>query len=355
MNVQKEFAIGQKMVGEGHPCLVVAEVSQTHEGSLGNAHKYIDVVADAGADAIKFQTHIAHAESSAEEPFRVKFSQQDNTRYEYWKRMEFSPAGWASLANHCQERGILFLSSPFSEEAIDLLHSLNMPAWKVASGEVTNPILIQKMIDTGLPILLSSGMSSYAELDRVVAQIQAASVPLLIFQCTTKYPPPVEEVGLNMLEVYRNRYGGIPVGLSDHSGTIFPGLGAAMLGVNMIEVHVTLSDNLFGPDVPVSLNPEKLKMLVDGVHFLEAVNRSPVNKDLLADELAQMRRIFGRSLSVVRDLPAGHVISWDDLSSKKPGYYILVEQIDDVIGRSLKRDYHQGEFLKTEDLESYAA
>ena len=349
MNKYMSFEIDGKKIGAGAPCWVVGEVSQTHDGSLGNAHRYIDMAADAGADAIKFQTHIAHAESSMEEPFRVKFSQQDDTRYDYWKRMEFSKAGWASLVEHCNERDIVFLSSAFSEEAVDLLDELGMGAWKIASGEVTNPILMKKMIDTKKPILLSSGMSSFAELDAAIAQVQEADLPVLLFQCTSKYPPKPEDIGLNMLETFRERYG-IPLGLSDHSGTPFPGIAAATLGVDMIEVHITLADNVFGPDVPVSLNPDKLKMLVDGVRYVEAVKAAPVDKDMMADELSRMRKIFGRSLTVTRDLKAGSVLSWDDLSSKKPGYYILVENIHDALGKTVQRDYQAGEFLKEEDL-----
>ena len=343
------FDIHGKPIGEGASCWVVGEVSQTHDGSLGNAHKYIDMAADAGADAIKFQTHIAHAESSMEEPFRVKFSQQDDTRYAYWKRMEFSKAGWASLVEHCKEREIVFLSSAFSEEAVDLLDELGMGAWKVASGEVTNPILLKKMIDTKKPILLSSGMSSYDELDAAITQIQEADLPVLLFQCTSKYPPKPEDIGLNMLGEFRKRYG-IPLGLSDHSVTPFPAIAAAALGVHMIEVHITLADNVFGPDVPVSLNPQKLRTLVDGVRYVETAMANPVNKNDMAVEMSRMRKIFGRSLTVTRDLKAGSVLQWDDLSSKKPGYYILVENIHQVLGKILQRDYQAGEFLKVEDL-----
>ncbi|MBN2047376.1 MAG: N-acetylneuraminate synthase family protein [Anaerolineaceae bacterium] len=349
MKTYQRFEIDGKPIGKDAPCWVVGEVSQTHDGSLGNAHCFIDMVADAGADAIKFQTHIAHAESSAEEPFRVKFSQQDDTRYDYWKRMEFKKAEWAGLYQHAKDRGLVFLSSPFSEESVDLLSEIGMPAWKIASGEVTNPILMRKMMDTKLPILLSSGMSSVEELDAVIAGICAEEIPMLLFQCTSKYPVQPQDVGLNMLDVFRQRYH-LPVGLSDHSGTIFPGLAAAALGVDMIEVHVTLSDNIFGPDVPVSLTPPNLKALVDGVRFIEAAQASPVNKDLMADELSRMRKIFGRSLTLTRDLPAGHVLEWDDLSSKKPGYYILVQDVQSVLGKTLKNSKQSGEFLKEEDL-----
>ena len=141
-------------------CMVIGEVSQSHDGSLGMAHAFIDAIAKAGADAVKFQTHIAAAESTPQEPWRVKFSKQDASRYDYWKRMEFTSEQWQGLADHAQEKGLIFLSSPFSVEAVGLLERIGMPAWKVASGEVNNKVLLDAMLKTRKPILLSSGMST---------------------------------------------------------------------------------------------------------------------------------------------------------------------------------------------------
>lgn len=190
-----QFEIGERLVGEKTPCLIVGEVAQAHDGSLGTAHAFIDAIASAGADTVKFQTHIAHAESSAQEPFRVKFSQQDATRYDYWKRMEFTEEQWQGLANHARQCGLLFLSSPFSEEAVDMLERIGMPAWKVASGEVSNTLLLERIAATGKPVLLSTGMSPIAEIDRSVAWIKERNLPLAVFQCTSKYPLMPEHVG----------------------------------------------------------------------------------------------------------------------------------------------------------------
>ena len=151
-------------------CLIIGEIAQTHDGSLGTAHAYIDAVANAGADAIKFQTHIAAAESTPGEPWRVKFSRQDATRFEYWRRMEFSQEQWHGLAAHARERGLLFLSSAFSPEAVDLLERVGVPGWKVGAGEVSNLPLLEKMARTGKPVILSSGMSDWAELDAAVQE-----------------------------------------------------------------------------------------------------------------------------------------------------------------------------------------
>jgi len=219
-------------------CLVIGEVALSHDGSLGLAHRFVDAIADAGADAVKFQTHIAAAESTPAEPFRVKFSRQDASRYEYWRRMEFTEDEWRGLAEHCAQRQVLFISSPFSIEAVELLERVGgQPFWKIASGEVSNTQLLDRVLATGAPVVLSSGLSPLAETDAAVARVKARHRQVGVMQCTTAYPCPPERVGLNLVPVYRERYG-CWVGLSDHSATIYPGLAGAALGLDLLEVHV---------------------------------------------------------------------------------------------------------------------
>lgn len=345
----RAFRVKSRMVGPGHPCLIVAEVAQAHDGSLGLAHAFIDAIANAGADAVKFQTHIAAAESTPSEEFRVKFSPQDATRYDYWKRMEFTAEQWYGLARHAENRGLLFLSSPFSVEAVELLTRVGVPAWKVASGELTNTAMLDRMIRTGLPIILSTGMSSLSEIDWVVARTREASVPLAVLQCTSAYPCPPERVGLNLLPFFRERYG-CPVGLSDHSGTIYPGLAGATLGMNILEVHVTLSREMFGPDVPASVTTNELRQLVEGIRFIERMMAAPVNKDDVAQELAPLRQVFTKSIVARTNLQAGVVLREEHLALKKPGTGIPARRLPDVIGRVLLRDVAADELLSFADL-----
>src|SRR5262249_19436305 len=169
---------------------VIGEVAQAHDGSLGMAHAYIDAIANNGADAVKFQTHIAAVESTPGEPWRVQFSQQDATRYDYWKRMEFTEPQWHGLKKHAEEKGLQFLSSPFSIEAVELLTPVGVTAWKVASGEVTNTPMLEQIVATRLPIILSTGMSPLSEIDTAVEQIKASRLPLTVLQCSSAYPCP---------------------------------------------------------------------------------------------------------------------------------------------------------------------
>lgn len=325
--------------------MIIAEVAQAHDGSLGTAHAFIDAVAETGADAIKFQTHIADAESTRDEPWRVRFSPQDESRFDYWRRMEFSTEQWRGLADHARDRGLLFLSSPFSTAAVDLLEALGMAAWKVASGELLNPPLLDRMLETGKPMLLSTGLATLDEIDTVVARVRGFGAPLAVLQCTTAYPCPPERIGIEMLATFRARYDDCAVGLSDHSGTIFPGLAAATLGAEVIEVHVTFHRRSFGPDVAASVTLEDLAELVRGVRFIERMNRSRVDKRTLDDEVEALRRTFGKRIVAARDLASGSVLTADDLALKKPGDGLPAAELTCLIGLRLVRDLARDEPL----------
>ena len=246
----------------------------------------------------------------------MKFSYVDPTRFDYWKRMEFTPGQWHGIKSHCDESGMEFLCSPFSCAAVDLLEDLGVRRYKIASGEITNHLMIEKIARTGKPIILSTGLSTYKDLDECVSFIKPFGNHVTILQCTTRYPTPAGDVGLNVIAELRERYR-VPVGLSDHSGTIYPAIAAAALGAEMIEVHAVFDKMMFGPDSSSSLTMAEVAQLVHGVRFVEEALRSPVNK---ADDEAfkESRRIFGKSLSVNKDLKAGSVLRSADLEAKKP-------------------------------------
>lgn len=332
-------------------CLVIGEVAQTHDGSLGQAHAFIDAIAESGADAVKFQTHIAQAESTPDEPWRVNFSRKKETRFEYWQRMEFDLDEWSGLKEHAESRGLLFLSSPFSLKAAELLRNIGVRVWKIASGEINNEPLLREILSTNDPIMLSSGMSDWNELDDAVRQVRENGNPLAVMQCTSRYPCPPEKIGLNVMEEMRGRYH-CAVGLSDHSGTVFPGLAAAALGADVLEIHVTMSREMFGPDVPSSITTTELKELVNGVRFIERIIDNPVEKAAASSELAPLRQIFTKSIYSSGFLPAGTVLNSDHLELKKPGNGIPASQLQSLIGKRLRRSIQMDELLRMEDVES---
>jgi N-acetylneuraminate synthase len=330
-------------------CVVIAEVAQGHDGSLGFAHSFIDLAARAGVDAVKFQTHIAAAESSPDEPWRVRFSYEDDSRYAYWQRMEFTEPQWEGLRDHCVESGLGFVSSAFSVEAVELLQRVGVSAWKISSGEILSGELLPVMAGDGLPVLVSTGMSTLAEIEATVAECRRLGVDPVLLQCTSMYPTPPERVGLNVLTDLAVRHG-CPVGLSDHSGTIYPGIAAVALGAVALEVHLTFSRAMFGPDSPVSLEPGELADLVQGVRFLERARQSPVDKDEVAGDLTEMRTLFGKSLVTVAPLPEGTVLTEEHLTAKKPATGILAADRRSVVGRTLRRAVDAGHVLAPSDL-----
>ena len=327
--------IERRSVGSGHPCLLIAEVGQAHAGSFESAREYVAAVAAAGADAVKFQTHLAACESTLNEPFRVAMGGKDRTRYDYWKRMEFTEPQWRALAELARGKGLIFLSSAFSPEAVDLLSRIAMPAWKLGSGEFRSFELLQAIRRSGGPVLLSTGMSRYEEIEAMVAKLREQGMPHALLQCTSKYPTALEEVGLNVLQELRERFG-CPVGLSDHSGSIYPGLAAMAQGADLLEVHVVLDRSQTGPDTSSSLIPAEIRQLADARDAFARMVRSPVDKDRMAEELAEMRGLFSKSVAPARALEAGTVLTEEMLVARKPGTGIPYAERDRLVGRKLK-------------------
>jgi N-acetylneuraminate synthase len=328
---------------------IIAEIGQAHEGSLGLALSYIDALAETGVDAIKFQVHIAEAESSEFEPFRIKFSEQDKTRFDYWKRMEFSLDQWKLLKKRCDKKGVEFLAAPFSNAAVDLLEEIGVKRYKVGSGEVSNFLLLEKIVQTGKPVIISSGMSSFDELDKTVEFLKERKVEFSILQCTTAYPTKPEDYGLNVIKEVKERYK-VPVGYSDHSAKIETCIAAEVLGAEILEFHAVFDRRSFGPDASSSLEMDEIKELVKAVENIETSLRNPVDKSDNS-RFKELKGIFEKSLAVNRDLPAGHKITFKDLEAKKPkGFGIEASQFEKVIGSELKREMKQWEFLNWEDV-----
>jgi len=328
---------------------IISEIAQAHDGSLGILHSYIDALAKTGIDAIKFQTHIAHAESSSKEPFRVNFSYVDKTRYDYWKRMEFSKEQWKEIKRHCEDVGLEFMSTPFSLEAVSLLEEIGMNRYKVSSGDVENFLLLERIAKTKKEVLISSGMSSFSQLELAVEFLETFGIDVSIFQCTSMYPTPANKVGLNVIEEMKKKFNR-PIGLSDHTGSIYASLAAVTLGASLIEVHAVFDKKMFGPDSNSSLEIDEISQLVEGIRFIDEINSHPVNKENNS-EFAKMNKIFGKSLAVNKSLQNGDVITFDDLECKKPfGFGISAKDYKNAIGKKLNTAKEAQEFLTEEDV-----
>ncbi|WGK63806.1 N-acetylneuraminate synthase family protein [Croceiramulus getboli] len=330
---------------------LIAEIAQAHGGEVQRAHDYIDALAKTGVDAVKFQTHIAAAESSVHEPFRVKFSEDYATRFEYWKAMEFTLAEWKDLKSHCDEVGVEFMSSPFSNAAVDLLEEVGVQRYKVGSGEVNNFLLMEKIAQTGKPLILSSGMSSLSELDQTTTFLRERNVSFSLLQCTTKYPTEPADYGLDVIQQLKERYH-CPVGYSDHSAQIATGIAAVALGAEILEFHAVFDRaNDPGPDASSSLEMEEISQLVHGVRRIALSRKRNTDK---SDNSAfqSLKSIFEKSLAVNKALSKGHVLTFEDLEAKKPkGYGIDAADFQELLGKKLKRPLQQWDFLNKTDIE----
>lgn len=329
---------------------IIAEVSQNHDGSLGQAHAFIDAVAECGVDAIKFQTHIAAEESTKYEAFRVNFSYEDKSRYDYWKRMEFTEEQWYGLYKHASEKHLEFLSSPFSLKALELLDKMGVPAWKFGAGEVFNEDLIKKASDTGKPLLLSTGLSTYEDIDNQLSIIGNHNNRVLLFQCVTAYPSNEYMIDIGQIQKLEGRYN-CPVGISDHSSTIFPALAATTMGAKAIEVHVTMSKYMFGPDVKASVDLQQLKEIVKGARFISTMLGNDIDMSKLSEEQNGLRKLFSKSMYSTRQIEKGTIIQEDMFKERKPNIGVSRKEFENIIGKRMGKSIEEGEPLKLEDIE----
>lgn len=325
---------------------VIAEIGSTHDGSVGVARNSIEVAAKCGVDGVKFQTHLAGAESTASAPPPPFF--QEESRFNYFTRTGFGKSEWLGLRKHAERSGVAFLSSPFSIEAVWLLEEIGVEQYKIPSGEVTNLPLIEEVARTGKRILLSSGMSTWCELDAAVNTILKKNEQLVVLQCTSLYPCPYGQVGLNIMREMADRYGK-PVGLSDHTLTNVAAFAAVALGASVVEKHFALSRHLYGSDAKYSTEPLQFQELVDGIRAIETIIGSPVDKDDIV-RLLEMRKVFQKSVVSLVEIPSGAIITSDMVGIKKPGTGLPPSRIGDVVGKRAARSVPPDTVLVEEDI-----
>lgn len=325
--------------------MLIAEIGSVHDGSFGNACQLVKLAAKSGADAVKFQTHLAAAESLENAPSPGYFSKE--SRIDYFNRTGFTKEQWKDLAQLAKECGIEFLSSPFSLEAVDLLEDIGMEIYKIPSGEVTNIPMLKKIAALGKPIILSSGMSNWDELDQAV-EVCAKSGVLNVMQCSSIYPCPPEKVGLNVLQELKQRYG-VRVGYSDHTMGVAAPIAAAALGATIIEKHFTFSRAMYGSDAQHSMEPDEFLQLSQSLKAVWTMLDSPVDKGEIS-AYADMKRIFQKSIVTARALEKNTILQESDLTFKKPGDGIPAAQLDDILGKRITIEVNKDHKISIEEL-----
>jgi N-acetylneuraminate synthase len=264
--------------------------------------------------------------------------------------MEFTPSQWAEVKQHCEGVGLKFLASAFSVEAVRLLNDIGCETYKIGSGDLTNLLMIDQILKVAQEIIISTGLSTDQEVAKVVDRLQKASVPFALLHCTSEYPTPPRHMNLQMITHWMSQVS-CPVGLSDHSATIYAGLAAVALGASLIEVHATFDRRMFGPDSTSSLSINEVAMLADGIKWLVA-SRSEVSPHK-SETWHVMRDLFGRSLAAAQDLKVGQSLEADHLEAKKPsGFGIPASEYESVIGKKLTRDIPKGHFITIDAVSS---
>ena len=324
--------------------IVIAEVGLVHNGSLSKAFKLIDIATEVGADAVKFQTHIAESETLVNAPNPKYFKKE--SRFDYFKRTSFKLNEWEKIREYTRKKKIRFFSSPFSIKAVDLLKKINIDAFKIASGEITNHPLLKKINSTGKETFLSSGMSNWSEISQAIKLLSKVKKKTLM-QCTSMYPCKLDKVGLNIINQMKKKFK-IPIGFSDHTKGITASIIAVTLGVKAIEKHLTISNKMYGSDAFFSLEPKEFKQMVNMIKETIQIIKNPVDKNNIK-EFKNMKIVFEKSIVLSKDMSKGQKIKYEDLDFKKPGIGIRPDNIKNVIGKVLKRNLKKDSILNYKD------
>jgi N,N'-diacetyllegionaminate synthase len=328
------------------PVFMIAEAGVNHNGDVLLAKELIDVAAAAGANAVKFQTYTTDKLVSAGAPkaeYQKRNAGEDESQAAMLRRLELKRSDYQELMSHCFERGIVFLSTPFDEDAVDFLDGLGVPAFKLGSGDLTNLPLLEHVARKGKPVILSTGMSDLEEVrDAVKVMEELGCGSLILLQCVSNYPADASDVNLRAMSTMANEFS-LPVGYSDHTEGIEVALAAAALGACIIEKHFTLNKTLPGPDHRASLEPSELTAMIEGIRKVEAALGTGEKTRAASEEnTAQVAR---RSLTAARDISAGTQLTRDMIAIQRPGTGLTPGQISSVIGRRLRIDVKTGSQL----------
>ncbi len=341
--------IGNKKVGDGHPCFIIAEAGSNHNGKLEQAFALIDIAAEAGADAVKFQTFRAE-KLYLKNAGVSKYLKLKKSIYDIIKEMEM-PWDWIpQLAARCKKRGVLFLSTPTDEECVDQIDPF-VPAYKIASYEMTAVPLVEYAAKKGKPMLLSTGTANLEEVREAIRVVEkAGNKEIVLFQSTASYPAPLDSINVKSIVTMKKEFG-VPVGLSDHSREfdVAP-MAAVALGANLIEKHFTSSNRLPGPDHRFALEPDELKLMIQKIRAVESVLGSGVKETLKIEK--ELRQFARRSIFATRDIKKGERFGQDNIATLRCGMQkgeLHPAEFKKILNKSASRDIRANEAIKSGD------
>lgn len=337
--------IGNRMVDEDEPCFIIAEAGVNHNGDIDLAKKLIDIAKDAGADTVKFQTFRVEELMIKRTP-KAKYQEETTgkgSQFEMMKKLELTEKDFKELAKYAIRQGIMFLSTPFDEKSADLLEELNVPAFKIGSGDLTNIPLLKHVAKKGKPMTISTGMSTLEEVRDAVDTVKnAGNSQIILLHCTSNYPARIESCNLRVMQTLKREFN-LPVGYSDHTLGITVPIAAVALGACLIEKHFTLDKNLLGPDHKASLEPSELKEMVKQIRLVEKTLGSPEKKPVESEK--EIMKIVRKSIVAKQGIEKGSIITENMLVIKRPGTGLAPSYIDRIVGKKAKRDIAKDEIL----------
>jgi N-acetylneuraminate synthase len=342
-----EMRLGRRAVGAGHPPYVIAEIGSNHNGDMALCRRLVDAAAEAGADAVKFQSWsesslISEAEYQANTEYSDKKKHFGSLR-EMVRKYQLTPDQHRDVAEYCAERRIAFCSSAFSEDEVDLLDHLDVPFFKTASMDINNLSLLAYTARKGRPVIVSTGMASLGEIEAAVQVMRSeGNTQIVLLHCIALYPPAMEIVNLRNIPMLEAAFG-VPIGFSDHTIGVHVPLAAIALGACVIEKHLTLDKDMEGWDHAISADPEELRQIVQQGRDVHAA-LGTAQRRVSAAEL-EKRKKFRRSAVARRSMGAGHILSEGDITFKRPGTGIPPERLQTLVGRALARAVAQDELL----------
>jgi N-acetylneuraminate synthase len=339
-----------KKLYKTHKQLIIAEIGQGHDGSLNYVHSFIDEAAKSGADLLKFQCHYADEESTHDDYFRTFSSYKKESRFQYWKRMEFTKEEWAKIYQHTKQKKMLFSSSVFSLKSIEIMKKIGIDVWKVASGESLNLYLVKEITKiSSKPVFISTGMSFLEEVENIYNFMKKKKNEFLLMHCTSQYPCDFKNLGIGILKNYINHFK-CPIGYSDHSGTLDVSLLALESKINALEVHVTFNKKIFNPDASSSIDFKELKFLSNYVKNKAEILKFSTTKNDITNRIKNIRKIFSKSLALRKDMKKNSIITLKDLMFKKPGNGLKEHDIKKIIGKKLLLNKSKNRLIKLSDV-----
>lgn len=348
----KPMLIANKLIGRDQPCFIIAEAGVNHNGDINLAKQLINAAVEAGADAVKFQTF--HADNvvtrdAEKAEYQKSTTSSDESQYDMIKKLELPDAAFRELSDYARDKGIIFLSTPFDEESVDLLDDIGVPAFKIPSGEITNFPLLKKIADKGRPVILSTGMATLGEVEEALLYLkEMGSKDVILLHCTTSYPAPFDSVNLRAMNTLRCAFK-VPVGYSDHTEGITIPIAAVAMGARVIEKHFTIDRTLSGPDHQASIEPHELKAMVKGIRGVERALGDGTKIPSPEEEV--IKKIARKSIVVKQPIQSGKILTYNDITLKRSRTGLQPKYLEQIIGMKINKNMQIDQPVNWEDLE----